>query len=471
MAKILIIDDDKMICEALTAVIGHIGHEAQYALNLQQGLAKATAEEYSVVFLDVRLPDGNGLAALPAIHAVPGNPEVIIITGEGDADGAELAIKSGAWDYIEKPLSKDTIALSLLRALQFREEKKAYSPLVLKRDGIIGNSPQITNCLEALARAATGEASTLITGETGTGKELFAYAIHQNSARSTKSFVVVDCAALPETLVESTLFGHEKGAFTSAERAQEGLIKMADGGTLFLDEVGELPINVQKAFLRVLQERRFRPVGGRFEVESNFRLVAATNRDLSQMAAAGSFRNDLLFRLKSIEIRLPPLRERIDDIIDLAVFFMNRFCSRYGTGTKGFSSQLIEALTAYSWPGNVRELENTMEYMLAVSEDAPILFPDHLPVALRVELIRSQVGHKTLSVQSSEQINNPVDRLSVLGPYRDFREHTLNSAEKAYFTNLMFDVDWDIQQACQISRLSRPRLYAILKKYRIARAS
>lgn len=470
MAKILIIDDDKMICEVLSAVIGHVGHEVHYALTLDEGMARTADVEYGVVFLDVRLPDGNGLAALPAIQAALGNPEVIIITGEGDADGAELAIKSGAWDYIEKPLTKDTITLSLLRALQYREEKKSYSPLVLKREGIIGNSLQITNCLEAVARAATGEASTLITGETGTGKELFAYAIHQNSARSTKSFVVVDCAALPETLVESTLFGHEKGAFTGADRAQEGLVKIADGGTLFLDEVGELPMSIQKAFLRVLQERRFRPVGSRSEVESNFRLVAATNRDLHQMVAAGMFRNDLLFRLKSIEIRLPPLRERPDDVMDLAGFFMKRFCNRYGIGTKGFSSQLIEALTSYVWPGNVRELENTMEYMLAVAEDAPILFPDHLPVALRVELIRSQVGRKTAPARASMGKDSN-EGPSLLGPYRDFREYTLSNAEKAYFSNLMYGVDWDIQKACQVSQLSRPRLYALLKKYQIVRVS
>jgi DNA-binding NtrC family response regulator len=270
---------------------------------------------YDVIFLDVRLPDGIGLDAIQKIKANSSAPEVVIITGEGDPNGAELAIQYGAWDYIEKPPSVQSVILPLVRALQYRTEKKdAQKPLMIKRDNIIGNSPQLLRSLKKLARAAQSQASVLIEGETGTGKELFAMAIHQSSSRSGKNFVVVDCAALPETLVESVLFGHAKGAFTGADQAKEGLVKQADQGTLFLDEIGELPLSLQKAFLRVLQEQRFRPIGGGSEVNSDFRLIAATNRDLDRMVQEKQFRQDLLFRIRSLVITLPPLRERPEDI-------------------------------------------------------------------------------------------------------------------------------------------------------------
>ena len=244
-----------------------------------------------MVFLDVRMPDGDGLAMLPLIQAARSAPEIIIMTGFGNASGAELAITSGAWDYIEKGSSVKEITLSLVRALEYRKQKRSSNStrnvVMLKRDAIIGISPAIKACLEQVAQAAECDASVLVTGETGSGKELFARAIHENSRRAPKPFVVVDCAALPDTLVESLLFGHEKGAFTGAEQSRSGLVAQANGGTLFLDEVGELPLSMQKAFLRVLQEHRFRPVGSHREVCSDFRLVAATNRTWRPWCATG----------------------------------------------------------------------------------------------------------------------------------------------------------------------------------------
>jgi DNA-binding NtrC family response regulator len=273
MARILIIDDDLKICETLSLVMENLGHDAIYALQLKQGLHTCALEKFDIVFLDVRLPDGNGLEALPDIQKTVGLPEVLIITGEGDPDGAEMAIRSGAWDYIEKPLSLESITLPLRRALQYHEEKQTKVTLEkLNRSGIIGDSPQILKCLNHLAQASSGEANTLVIGETGTGKELFAKAIHQNSPRKGSNFIVVDCAALPENLVESILFGHKKGAFTGAEKDREGLVGMADKGTLFLDEVGELPLATQRTFLRVLQEKKYRRVGGKREKNSDFRL-------------------------------------------------------------------------------------------------------------------------------------------------------------------------------------------------------
>ena len=275
-----------------------------------------------MILLDVGLPDGNGLDAIARIQKAESRPQIIIITASGDQNGAELAIRNGAWDYIQKPASVHDMALSIIRAIQYREERKgkrqgAGAPRLLKLDGIVGNCPKMKERFELVAQAADTETNVLITGETGTGKELFASAIHNNSLRAKKPFVVVDCSALPETLVESILFGHDKGAFTGAQKAREGLIKQADGGTLFLDEVGELPFPVQKAFLRVLQERRFRPVGTGAEISSDFRLIAATNRDLQKLVLEGVFRDDFLFRLRSFIIELPPLREREEDIAEI----------------------------------------------------------------------------------------------------------------------------------------------------------
>ncbi len=469
MAKILIIDDDKAICDALGNVMQRMGHDTEYALTLEQGLRKVSAGEFDIVFLDVRLPDGNGLNALPEIRESSSAPEVIIITGEGDPDGAELAIKSGAWDYLEKPPSLDGMTLPLIRAIQYREEKKARKPQVaLQRNGIIGAAPQISACLDIVAKAAGSDAPVLVTGETGTGKECFSEAIHRNSPRHGKNFVVVDCASLTESLVESTLFGHKKGAFTGADRQQTGLIAQADGGTLFLDEVGELPLSVQKTFLRVLQEHRFRPVGGKHEVRSDFRLIAATNRDLNQLVAADRFRQDLLFRLLSITIDLPPLRKREDDIRELALHFMNKFSNRDRKGTKGFSPEFMASLEAYRWPGNVRELANAMENILAEAGDSPILFPKHLPVHIRVKLVRASVGKRgqagTREPEEKEAVSSPA-----LGRWKEFREAAIHEAEKGYLLKLMSFTRGKIKDGCEISGLSRPRLYALLKKHGISR--
>ncbi|MBN1102257.1 MAG: sigma-54-dependent Fis family transcriptional regulator [Deltaproteobacteria bacterium] len=469
MARVLIIDDDRMVCSALGDVAEHLGHRTFHAFTLKEGLKRLASESFDVVFLDVHLPDGDGLAVIPGIRAAPSSPEVIIVTGQADPDGAELAIKSGAWDYIEKPLTVQGITLTLVRTLQYRggrQERKAS--FVLKREGIIGESAGIRECLDLLARAASSDMSVLLSGETGTGKELFATAIHRNSARSAGSFVVVDCAALPETLVESVLFGHVKGAFTGADKAHQGLVKQAAGGTLFLDEIGELPFSVQKAFLRVLQEKRFRPVGSQVEDESDFRPIAATNRDLERMALSGRFRKDLLFRIRTMIISLPPLRDRVKDIRELAMYYMARFCDRYGMGTKGFSPEFIEALCAYGWPGNVRELVNTMENVLATAGDDPVLFPKHLPTSVRVELARASLRSNRHRGKGG---GKAVDAPAATEKYKDFKEHAVMEAEKRYLINLMSEVGWDVGEACRVSELSRPRLYALLKKHRITRAS
>ncbi len=464
MANILIIDDDEALCDILSRRISQMGHEFSCSYTLEEGFKKAETGHYDVVFLDVGLPDGNGLDALPKIRGLDHSPEVIIFTGQGDPDGAELAIKSGAWDYIAKPPSLKEIVLPLSRALQYREEKKRSSSKVLiKTDGIVGGSSQLQTALNLLAQAASSDVTTLLTGETGTGKELFATAIHENSDRHNKDFVVVDCAALPDTLVESVLFGHEKGAFTGADKAHPGLVKLADGGTLFLDEVGELPLSLQKPFLRVLHERRFRPVGGQKEVTSNFRLVAATNRNLEELAEAKLFRQDLLYRLKTLTIDLPPLRLRIRDIKELTVFYMSRLCEKYGKGTKGFSPEFMDAMTAYEWPGNVRELINALERTLIASAEEPTLFTNHLPTHIRVKLARDSLRQKTIG-KAVNRVGAPPKELPSL---KDYREAVVSEAEAKYLEDLMLLTNRDILMACNISGLSRSRLYHLLQKHSI----
>ena len=470
MAKILIIDDDEIISEMLSDMVSIWGHEAVTAATLEQGLSKAQSDSFDVVFLDIRLPDGSGLDVLPKIREVPSSPEIIIITGFGDPDGAELAIKNGAWDYIEKSSSIKEMELPFVRAIQYRQEKRSKNPAVfLKRDGIIGGSPQMQASLDFLAQTANSEANVLIFGETGTGKELFARAIHQNSQRGHKNFVVVDCASFPETLVESIIFGHEKGAFTGADRAQDGLVRQAHGGTLFLDEIGELPLSIQKTFLRVLQEHRFRPVGGKYEIESNFRLISATNKDLAHMVSEGRFREDLLFRLRTLSVELPPLRTHSEDIKDLAIHYVTKICERYGIGIKGFSSDFLEALMAYDWPGNVRELINALERAISVAYQEPTLFPNHLPTDIRVHLVRASVIRENpLQEQESRARSLSVD--ASLPTLKDFRDVSIARIEKGYLEDLMRVSGGRIKDACRISGLSRPRLYALLKQHNIRTA-
>ncbi len=458
MARILIIDDDELVGEMLSLTVEDMGHETSCATTLKGGFDEAAAGDFDVVFLDIRMPDGNGLDLLPKFRELPSHPEVIIITGLGDPDGAELAIKNGAWDYIEKSSSTKEMALPLARALQYREEKQARKPLAaLKLNGIVGSSPRMKLCLDHLAQGAMSEANILLTGPTGTGKEVFARAIHENSLRRERNFVVVDCTALPETLVESVLFGHEKGAFTGADRAQDGLIKQSHGGTLFLDEIGELPLIIQKSFLRVLQEHRFRPVGGKHEMESDFRLVAATNRDLDDMVRQGTFRSDLLFRLRTLTIELPPLSERKEDIKELAMYHMARVCERYQIGTKGFAPEFFDALMAYEWPGNVRELVNAVERAITAGYQEPTLFPKHLPLEIRVKVARSSV---------KKEGTPPSDDAAPLGPLSEYRR----VAERRYLEELVGRTRGNIRDACRISGLSRSRLYALLKEHNLSPA-
>jgi two-component system NtrC family response regulator len=463
LANILIIDDDQAICDLLAVMAEEMSHTSRSATMLGEGLRLLAQEAFDVVLLDLNLPDGHGLQVLPRIAGSPNRPEVIIITGEGDPDGAELAFNHGAWDFIQKPFIMKDVALPLERALQFRGQKLAQTQTrPMERQGIVGQSPALRSALDQAAQAAASSANLLITGETGTGKEIFARAIHANSQAAKGNFVVVDCSALPEALVEGILFGHRKGAFTGADSDRQGLVRQADGGTLFLDEVGELPLNAQKNFLRVLQEHRFRPVGGSEERESHFRLIAATNRHLPAMVAEGRFREDLLFRIQSITIRLPPLRERAEDIKELVFHQLSRLARQYHQDVKGFSPEFLDLLMAYAWPGNVRELFNTLDSALAAADGFPTLYPKHLPPQLRLGGVREGLRPPPAPpVPDGEDIS----RAAELPPLRQYRSQVVERAEGLYLRRMLELAQGDLRRACSISGLSQPRLYGLLRQH------
>jgi two-component system NtrC family response regulator len=476
MGSILIIDDDLFIRDVLADNAENLGHETHTAGTLSEGLDLLETRSVDLVFLDVRLPDGNGLDALPAIRKHEAFPEVIIITGVGDVAGAEVAFNAGAWDYIQKPFSKQEILHQLKRVFEYRAHRTGTEnrTVSLKRSEIIGASAPLTACLDRIAQCADTDANVLITGETGTGKELFAKAIHDNSARWDKRFMVVDCAALPEQLVESVLFGHEKGAFTGADRTRGGLIYEANEGTLFLDEIGELPLAVQKSFLRVLQERRFRPVGARSERLSDFRLVVATNRNLDRMASEGNFRSDLLFRIRTFSIELPPLRNRPEDIRELTLHYIYRICKKRQLEMKGMAPEFIECLSAYHWPGNVRELISAIEMAVICDPKNPVLYPMHLPVHIRVGHIKKSMERNP--IDSKEVCTTPPHPTSTPDPLpadlphlKTYREAVIEREERRYLARLMETAEGNIDDACAISGLSQSRLYHLLKKHGISR--
>ncbi len=513
MANILIIDDDAALCETMERVVARAGHAGQSIGTLKQGLERVRSDMFDVVFLDVRLPDGNGLDVLPDIIQSPHAPEVIVLTGKGDPEGAEMAIAGGVVDYLVKPSSIQNTLEVLERALKYRQEKSESSPLgVLNLDGVVGVSPSMRACIEHLGRASLSNSNVLITGETGTGKELIARTIHANHRRAKESFVVVDCAALTETLVESALFGHKKGSFTGADRDYLGLVRMADKGTLFLDEVGEMSLSIQKVFLRVLQERRFRPVGDLREVTSDFRLIAATNRDLAAMVEDGRFRQDLYFRLKTVALELPPLRERGGDVKILAMYRLNALCEEYGLPVKGFDPAFFDILMAYNWPGNIRELFSVLETAFIAAGDAKALHPMHLPRDVRIAVTKASLGipkegvgnvskasmlnrnEETQAVPAEEhsraaqnQSVEPTSNDTTPTPEEDAPTATPTSArsicaedavqrhvrlkaykdemERDYLRSLLSSCNGDTDTMIQIADVSKSHLYALLKKH------
>ncbi len=466
MANILIVDDDPDVCSVLARSVENAGHKALTAGSLRQARSQAEGFACEAVFLDLSLPDGHGLDALPEFQALPSLPEVIIITGKGDPEGAELALNKGAFDFLEKPASVMEVTLALVRALEYREARITRSKKrLIARPGIVGSSPVLNKCLQDLAQAAVTGNSVLIYGETGTGKELFARALHENSPRSAGSFVVVDCSALTQGLLESTLFGHVRGAFTGAMENYSGLVSLSHQGTLFLDEIGELSLEMQKRFLRLLEEKKYRPVGSYREVHSDFRLVCATNKDLEAMAQRGEFRQDLLYRIRMYQCRLPPLRERKDDIPELSDRFLSDIARQSAEQPKALYPEVLDIFQAYDWPGNVRELKHALEQAVSAATGVTMLHRKHLPLHLRVSLLKSSLSGQQHKAQVLDPGFSPLGRPDI-PQWKTFRDQAVRAAEERYFQDLYDHTGGRVKEMAQMANLTQARVYDLIKKYR-----
>ena len=393
-ASILVADDDAVARELLVEVLTREGYRVRAAAGGAEAISAAESEVFDVALIDLRMPDVDGLAVLARIRALDPAPPVFILTAFAAIETTIEAIRQGAYDYLSKPFRVDEIKLAVRRVLETQRlvrENREFRQELRGRYGVerlIGQSPEMVEIYRLVARVAALETTVLIQGETGTGKELVARAIHYASPRAERPFVAIDCAALPESLFESELFGHERGAFTGAVGIRRGLLETADGSTCFLDEIGELPLGLQAKLLRVLQERVLRRVGGNEPIPVNLRLIAATNRDLRKRVEDGTFREDLYYRLNGVTIAMPPLRERGADIPLLAHDFMQRYAAAAGKALEGFTPEALALLSGYRWPGNVRELEHAVERAVALARSAVIL-PEDLPPEIRAETARA----------------------------------------------------------------------------------
>jgi two-component system, NtrC family, response regulator AtoC len=391
---LLVVDDDQVARELLAETLAREGYRVRVAGGGEEALRLAGAEPFDMALVDLRMPDLDGLGVLKQLAMIQPDLPVVILTAFATIETAIEAVNAGAFDYLSKPFRMEEIKIVVRRTLdarrlarenlQYRQELRARYGF----EGLIGQSHQMVEIYKLIARMAALDTTVLIEGETGTGKELVARAIHGASARAARPFVVVDCAALPETLFESELFGHERGAFTGAFAARRGLLETSTGGTCVLDEIGELTAPLQAKLLRTLQERSIRRVGGNDAIPVDVRVIAATNRDLRRLVADGRFRDDLYYRLNVVTITVPPLRERASDIPLLAQHFLEIFARRSGRPIRRLAPEAVALLAGYRWPGNVRELEHVIERATALSA-AETLLPDDLPPHLREERDRA----------------------------------------------------------------------------------
>ncbi len=369
MKRILVVDDEEGIRYSLRGILEDEGYSVNDAGSAEEALEKVAQAAPDMVFLDIWLPGMDGLAALESLRESRPEVPVVMISGHGNIETAVSAIKKGAFDFIEKPLSLEKVVLAAAKALEFRDLRRENLALRARiqtdqAQRLTGSSPAIRRLSEQIGRVAPTDSWVLITGENGTGKEIVARMIHAQSRRAERPLIAVNCAAIPEELIESELFGHEKGAFTGADRAAEGKFELADGGTLLLDEIGDMSLKTQAKILRILQEQRFERVGGRRTLTVDVRVIAATNKDLPGEIAAGRFREDLYYRLKVFPLVVPPLRERAEDIPLLIAEFAAQMVREHGFRPLSFTAEAMRVLAGYGWPGNVRELKNFTERML-----------------------------------------------------------------------------------------------------------
>jgi len=386
--RILLVDDDRNMCEMIEADLRNRGLESSWYTSAEEAFAVLKKEDFDAVLTDLQMPGMDGVELCERIAANRPDVPVVVITAFGSMEAAVAALRAGAYDFVTKPIEMDMLAFTLKRAVNYhslQEKVKKLSELVNQSkpfDDLLGESVPMQRLYDLINRVADSDASILIMGESGTGKELVAQALHKQSHRHVGPFVAVNCAALPESLLESELFGHCKGAFTDAKTERKGLFLEADSGTLFLDEIGSLPLTLQPKLLRALEEHSVRPVGSDKEVPFDVRVFAGTNRDLETAIEEGRFREDLFYRINVVQVELPPLRSRGTDILLLAQHFLNQFATRSGKQVVGISDKVADKLLGYTWPGNVRELRNAIEHAVALTHYEKIAVED-MPEKIR----------------------------------------------------------------------------------------
>src|SRR5262245_57838440 len=452
-SRILVIDDEAAIRDSLKMTLEYEGYEFLAAATGQEGLALIERESPDLVLLDVKMPGMDGLEVLDRIRVVNEALPVIVVSGHGTISTAVEATKKGAFDFIEKPFASDRVLVSLRNALdqrRLRDENGSLKKAVEIRHQMIGESPALRQVTAAIARAAPTNATVLIQGESGVGKELVARTIHRNSLRSRERFVQVNCAAIPEELIESELFGHEKGSFTGATEKQVGKFEQADRGTIFLDEVGDMSAKTQAKVLRVLQEGEVERLGSARTIKVDVRVIAATNKNLEEEIEKAHFREDLYFRLAVIPIYVPPLRERPEDIPQLVKHYMEYFSRENNARPKRVTPAAVEALQRYRWKGNIRELRNTVERLIIMTGG------DTIDVADLPGTLRSPAAATSRTGADTEQAK--------AGTLREFKD----SSERAYLVAKLRENGWNISKTAEVIDTPRSNLYKKLEQYQIS---
>jgi DNA-binding NtrC family response regulator len=451
MEKILVVDDDTDVLEVISDILNQAEYEVDQAKDGREAIQRVENDFYDLVVTDLNLPQVDGMKVLEYVIDQSPGTMCIIITGYGTIKSSVEAIKKGAFDYISKPIKSDEILLVVEKALKFRQLERENTLLkqqLRKKyqfDNFIGDSKPIQKVFELIERVADTDSTVLITGESGTGKELIAKAIHYNSYRRDKPMIVINCGAIPEELLESELFGHEKGAFTGAHKMRVGRFEMANGGTIFLDEIGDMSPNLQVKLLRVLQEQKFERVGGTRTLEIDVRIIAATNKNLINAVNKGKFRQDLYYRLNVIPMKVPPLRMRKSDIPLLVEFFVAKFNKQKQKHIVGFTQEAMNALMEYSWPGNVRELENLVERLVILASSDKIDLDD-VPDSIKGK------GEKVESIE----VKIPKDGIVF--------EHAVEEYEKKLILQALSETNWVKTKAAKLLNINRTTLIEKMKK-------